>query len=118
MFELKRALGMKAEATLTVRDTFEDLVQRESVAAPPVKDASMTVEQRADVREAAARVETAAAKINRAQSEGRFDISLFGNYMRMDAGFPQRGFAPDGGLERVRGRFTTGPPARCSRCPC
>ena len=25
--------------------------------------------------------------------------------MRMDAGFPQRGFAPDGGLERVRGQF-------------
>jgi len=45
------------------------------------------------------------AKIDRAESEGRFDVSLFGNYMRMDAGFPQRGFAPDGSLERVRGQF-------------
>ena len=105
MFELKRVLGMKADATLTVRDTFEDLVQRESAVAPQVANASMAVEQRADVREAAARIETAVAKIDRAESEGRFDVSLFGNYMRMDAGFPQRGFAPDGGLERVRGQF-------------
>src|SRR6187402_2483278 len=66
---------------------------------------STTVEQRADVREAAARIDTAVAKIDRAESGGRFDVSLFGNYMRMDAGFPQRGFAPGGGLERVRGQF-------------
>src|SRR4029434_1069089 len=68
-------------------------------------DASTAAEQRSDVREAAARIDTAVAKIDRAQSQGRFDVSLFGNYMRMDAGFPQRGFAPDGGLERVRGQF-------------
>jgi cobalt-zinc-cadmium efflux system outer membrane protein len=105
VFELKRVLGMKADATLTVRDTFEAFVQRESAVAPQVWDMSTTVEQRPDVREAAARVETAVAKIDRAQSEGRFDVSLFGSYMRMDAGFPQRGFAPDGGLERVRGQF-------------
>ena len=105
VFELKRVLGMKADAALTVRDTFEDLVQREVAVAPPVVNASMAVEQRADVREAAARIETAVAKIDRAESEGRFDLNLFGNYMRMDAGFPQRGFAPDGNLERVRGQF-------------
>jgi cobalt-zinc-cadmium efflux system outer membrane protein len=104
-FELKRVLGMSADATLTVRDTFEVLVPRESAVAPHVGDMSTTVEQRADVREAAARIETAIAKIDRAESEGRFDVSLFGSYMRMDAGFPQRGFAPDGALERVRGRF-------------
>jgi len=105
MFELKRILGMRADATLTLRDTFEDLVQRESAVRPPVLDTSTTVEQRADVREAAARIETAAAKIDRAESQGRFDVSLFANYMRMDSGFQQRGFAPDGGLERVRGQF-------------
>jgi cobalt-zinc-cadmium efflux system outer membrane protein len=105
VFELKRMLGMKADAALAVRDTFEALVQRESAVATQVRDISTTVEQRADVREAAARIETAVAKIDRAQSESRFDVSLFGSYMRMDAGFPQRGFAPDGGLERVRGQF-------------
>ena len=90
---------------LTVRDTFEAQVQRESAVAPQLHDMSTTVERRADVREAAARIETAVAKIDRAESEGRVDVSLFGNYMRMDAGFPQRGFAPDGRLERVRGQF-------------
>lgn len=105
VFELKRVLGMKADAALTVRDTFEALVHREAAVAPRVRDMAATVEQRADVREAVARIEAAAAKIDRARSDGRFDVSLFGNYMRMDAGFPQRGFAPDGGLERVRGQF-------------
>jgi cobalt-zinc-cadmium efflux system outer membrane protein len=105
MFDLKRVLGMNADTTLTVRDSFEDLVQRESAVAPPVGDAPTDVERRADVREAAARVDTAVAKIDRAQSQGRFDVSLFANYMRMDAGFQQRGFTPDGRLERVRGQF-------------
>lgn len=105
VFELKRVLGMKADAMLTVRDTFADFVQRESAVEPQVGDVATAVERRADVREAAARIETAVAKIDRAESEGRFDVSLFGNYMRMDAGFPQRGFATDGGLERVRGQF-------------
>jgi len=98
-------LGMKADAVLTVADTFEALVQRESALAPLATDTSSAPEQRADVREAAARIDTAVAKIDRARSEGRFDVSLFGNYMRMDAGFPQRGCAPDGALERVRGQF-------------
>ena len=105
VFELKRVLGMKADAPLTVRDTLEGFVQRESGAEPPIMNASTAVEQRADVREAAARVETAVAKIDRAKSDGRFDVSLFANYMRMDAGFPQQGFGPGGGLERVRGQF-------------
>jgi cobalt-zinc-cadmium efflux system outer membrane protein len=105
VFELQRLLGLKADAGLTVRDTFEDLVRLESAVKPEVRDASAAVEQRADVRQAAARIDVAEAKIGRAQSEGRFDVSVFANYMRMDAGFPQRAFAPDGGLERIRGQF-------------
>jgi cobalt-zinc-cadmium efflux system outer membrane protein len=105
VFELKRVLGMRADAILTVRDTFEDLVQRESAVAPRVREASTVVDQRADVREAAARVDVAEAKIGRAEAQGRFDVSVFANYMRMDAGFPQRAFAPDSALERVRGQF-------------
>jgi outer membrane protein, heavy metal efflux system len=105
VFELKRVLGLNADATLTVRDTLENLVQRDSVNAPQLANPSGPVGQRPDVREAAARIEVAEAKIGRAQAEGRFDVSVFANYMRMDAGFPQRAFAPDGGLERVRGQF-------------
>jgi cobalt-zinc-cadmium efflux system outer membrane protein len=105
LFELKRVLGMTAEASLAVRDTLEDLVRRESPAAAPPSDTSAVLDQRADVREAGARVAVAEARIERAQAEGRFDVNLFANYMRMDAGFPQRGFTPDAGLERIRGVF-------------
>lgn len=104
LFALKRVLGMRAGAALTVRDTLEEVVRRESGAAP-FADTSTAIDRRADVREAAASVDVADAKIERVQAEGRFDISLFANYMRMDGGFPQRGFAPDGGVERIRGRF-------------
>jgi cobalt-zinc-cadmium efflux system outer membrane protein len=105
MFDLKRVLGMKADAMLTVRGTFDDLVLRESAVRPREGNALTVVDQRADVREAAARVEIATAKIDRAHAEGRVGVNVFANYMRMDSGFPQRGFAADGTLERVRGQF-------------
>ena len=105
LFGLKRVLGMRADASLAVRDDLEDLVRRESPTAGPPSATSVLLDQRADVREAAARVAVAEAKIDGAQAEGRFDASLFASYMRMDAGFPQRGFTPDGGLERIRGVF-------------
>jgi cobalt-zinc-cadmium efflux system outer membrane protein len=105
LFELKRVLGMRADATLTVRHTLEDVVRRESSVPTQVPDASAVRDQRADVREAAARIDVAESKIGRAQAERRFDVSLFANYMRMDAGFPQRGFTPGAGLERIRGLF-------------
>jgi outer membrane protein TolC len=47
----------------------------------------------------------AEARIDRARREGRFDVSVFGTYMRMDTGFPQLGAVPGGSLERVRGLF-------------
>ena len=103
-FELKRILGMRADAALTVRETLEGTVRRET-GPTQLGDADAVIDGRADVREAAARVEVADAKIEQVQAEGRFDISLFANYMRMDAGFPQRAFAPNGSLQRVRGLF-------------
>ena len=105
LIELKRVLGMSADAPLTVRGTLEEVVRRDSASAQiPAVSASST-EQRSDVREASARIEAAEAKVGRAQAEGRFDLSLFASYMRMDAGFPQQGFGPNGTLERVRGQF-------------
>jgi cobalt-zinc-cadmium efflux system outer membrane protein len=103
-FNLKRALGMRSDDTLTVRDTLEGVVQRES-APTPTPGSSTVLDQRADVLEAASRVAVADAKINQAGAEGRFDMSLFFNYMRMDAGFPQRGISPGGSLEPIRGLF-------------
>jgi cobalt-zinc-cadmium efflux system outer membrane protein len=104
VFELKRMLGMSAETALTVRERLEDRVHRESAVGPQTA-ATPVLDQRPDIREAAARVDVADAKIERVQAEGRFDVSVFANYMRMDAGFPQQAFAPNGALERVRGLF-------------
>jgi cobalt-zinc-cadmium efflux system outer membrane protein len=105
LFDLKRVLGMSSNAALTLRDALEDLVQRDSLLEPAIPDTPAALERRADVREAAARVDVADAKIERIQAENRFDLNLSATYMRMDAGFPQRTAAFDGRLERVRGVF-------------
>jgi outer membrane protein, heavy metal efflux system len=102
VFALKRVLGIEPDAPFGVRDTLEGVVLSESAPRP---GASSDSDQRADVREAAARVGIADAKIDRAQREGRFDVSLFASYARMDAGFPQLGLSPTGAPERVHGIF-------------
>ena len=110
MVSLKRLLGMRPDASLTVRDTLEAMVLRESSGPPgdrpaAASDARTIDERRADVRQATVRVDLAEAKLDRAEREGRFDVSLFASYMRMDSGFAQRGFGAAGELERVRGQF-------------
>ena len=102
MFELERVMGASPDGTIRLRDTLEDLVNRQSSAAPAPLDAG---DRRADVREATARVAVAEAKIDRAEREGRFDVSLFGGYMRMDSGFSQFGVSPAGTPERIHGLF-------------
>ncbi|HWK12508.1 MAG TPA: TolC family protein [Vicinamibacterales bacterium] len=104
LVELKRLLGMPPDAALSLRDSLEQLVRREPTTALTAADAERTA-SRPDVRQAETQVAVAEAQIDRAEREGQFDISLFGMYMRSDAGFPQRGFGPTGDLERVRGVF-------------
>ncbi len=103
VIELKRLLGLRANAPLQLRDTLEQLVAREG-AMPPRPDAT-AVAIRPDVQEAEARMRVADALIDRARREGRVDLSLFASYMRMDAGFPQLGRNAQGELTRVRGLF-------------
>jgi outer membrane protein, heavy metal efflux system len=102
VFALKRVLGIEPDAPFGVRDTLEGVVLSESA---PRSAGSPESDQRADVREAATRIGIADAKIDRAQREGRFDVSLFASYARMDAGFPQLGLSPTGVPERVHGIF-------------
>jgi cobalt-zinc-cadmium efflux system outer membrane protein len=103
--ELKRLLGMFPEEPLVLRDSLESLVRgREpAVAGPATTPTPLT--QRPDVLEAETRVKLAEARVEQARREGRVDVSLFGAYMRMDAGFPQQAFGTNGQLERVRGLF-------------
>jgi cobalt-zinc-cadmium efflux system outer membrane protein len=104
LVELKRLLGMRADAALALRGTLEDLVRRE-IALSPSGSESHALTTRPDVLEAEARVRVAEAEIDRAQREGRPDVSLFGMYMRMNAGFPQQGLSPAGALEPIRSVF-------------
>jgi cobalt-zinc-cadmium efflux system outer membrane protein len=101
---LKRLLGVPATEHFQVRDTLESLVQTDVAIAPPA-GAVPAVTSRPDVQEAEARLRMADARIDRARRDGRVDVSLFGTYMRMDAGFTQLGFNNRGDLERVRGLF-------------
>jgi outer membrane protein, heavy metal efflux system len=105
LFELKRVLGVKVDEPLRVRERLESVVERQAPIVPAKSDASAVTTRRADVRAATARVDLADAKIARARSEGRFDITAFASYMRMDTGFPQRAFAPDGNLVPIRAQF-------------
>lgn len=110
LVELKRLLGMAPEASLRLRETLEALVVGRVLTAheggnPASMDLEAAASERADVKAAEARVALADARVDQAGQEGRFDVSLFGSYMRMDAGFSQQGFNRAGALERVRGRF-------------
>jgi cobalt-zinc-cadmium efflux system outer membrane protein len=100
MLELKRAVGLSPDVALRLREPIDTLVIRADAGA-----SSSFTAQRPDVREAEVRVRVADARTERARSEGRFDVSLFGSYMRMASGFPQQGFNPDGRLAPVEGVF-------------
>ena len=102
VIRLKQLLGMTPDAPLVLGQSIETLVAAVVATAPPAIPLSET---RSDVRAAEALVAVADAKIDQAHNEGRFDLSLYANYMRMDAGFPQLGFNAAGSLERVRGQF-------------
>jgi cobalt-zinc-cadmium efflux system outer membrane protein len=101
--QLKQLLGMSPNEPLLLRETLETLV---AGSAPELASAApLSMAARPDVREAEVRVTLADARVDQARREGRVDISLFGTYMRMDAGFAQRGVGAAGALERVRGQF-------------
>jgi cobalt-zinc-cadmium efflux system outer membrane protein len=100
---LKPLLGMAASETLRLRESLDALVSARPLMPGP--EGQIEPAQRVDVRAAAQRVAVADARVEQAASEGRFDISLFGGYMRMDAGFPQLGLSPAGYPERIRAQF-------------
>ena len=103
LIELKRLLGLAADAPLTLREDLEQVVQRESSLVLASTDGSVSA--RPDLDEAQARVGVADARIDQARRDGRIDMSLFGMYMRTDASFPQQAFGPQNELEQVHGVF-------------
>lgn len=104
LLELKRLLGMAAEAPLKIRETLEQLVQRDT-ALPPKEPAANVVDTRPDVAAAQAQLQVADARIDRARRDKRMDIDVFGMYMRMEANFPQQGIGTGNTLVPIEGLF-------------
>lgn len=98
LIRLKRLLGMPPDAPLRVTQSLEDITSAlgEGTASSPA---------RPDILASEARLLAEEQRLAAARSEGRPDVTAFGSYMRMDAGFPQQGFSAGGALERVRGQF-------------
>lgn len=105
LFALKRAIGIPPEVPLKVREDLQSALRGGPAVAIAVDAMTERIGQRADVRAAEARVNVAEARIDRAEREGRFDMSVTGSWVRMDAGFPQLGFGANRSLERVHGVF-------------
>lgn len=101
LLELKSLAGMGPEEELRLRGTLDPppftLSQPEAVAR--------ALQLRPDLLEAREAEHLAAAKRRQAETEGRLDASLFGNYQRLDNSFDVRGFDPAGQLRPVQGIF-------------
>ena len=108
IFELKRVIGMPIDAPVRLRDQLDTLTPPPLPDTTPVnvRDAGADpVRERADVRMADAEVSLAQARVTDAVAQARFDVSLFGGYMRMDSRYPQSGVNSAGQLEPVQGVF-------------
>src|SRR5581483_2227639 len=102
LFELKRLLDMDPGEPLSLAEPLERLAPSEPYRGRPIAD---TAEARSDVREARANMRAAEARVDLARREGRVDLSVFGSYVRMDAGFPQLGVTAMGTLAPIRDVF-------------
>ncbi|MGE3957453.1 MAG: TolC family protein [Vicinamibacterales bacterium] len=99
---LQRLLGLDPTVAVTLRESLESLV--DPASAPPPATGGLA-DHRPDVQAAWAGVRTADATLDRARRDGRFDVSLFGTYTRMQAAFPQLGYGPGGGLQPIGDTF-------------
>jgi outer membrane protein, heavy metal efflux system len=99
--ELKPLLGLSSQSPVTLRDSLEAIVTADAPAPAVMPDGG----RRQDVLEAEAQLAAADARIAQARQEAKPDVGVFASYMRMDSGFPQIGFGPEGGLEPIRGIF-------------
>jgi len=107
MIALKRTIGMAIDTPVQLRDRLENLLPSTVVSDSGIgssPNASVDAE-RADVRMTDAEVRLAQARIDEAAAQGRYDVTLFGGYMRMDTRFAQLGFNQSGQLQPVQGTF-------------
>ena len=99
---LQRLLGLDPTDRVALGDSLESLVEARSAASTST---DLLARERPDVQAAATGVRVADAALDRAHREGRFDMSLFGTYTRMQTMFPQLGVGARGVLQPVGDTF-------------
>ncbi len=105
MVELRRIIGLPPDAPLTLKQPLEDLVASATAESRMGGATDSLTESRTDVQEAHAQEAVAEARAGKARANGRFEVSLFGSYMRMDQSFPQLGVNRAGRLEPIADVF-------------
>lgn len=102
LLELKNLVGMPPDAPLRLRGNFADLLE-------PLPPQTIAVEQalknRPDLQTARALVDLAEARIEQARVQGKLDASVNAGYLRMNSGFPIRGFDENQQLIPIRSVF-------------
>ena len=100
--ELRNLIGMPPEQPLRLRGDFDRLIDQ----LPPVGEATaQALHDRPDLQGFRAMENLAAARIEQARAEGRWDASVTAGYQRMHAGFPQFGINENGALQPIESNF-------------
>lgn len=100
--ELRNLMGMPPEQPLRLKGDFDHLIDQ----LPAVADeTARALRERQDLQAFRANENLAAARIEQARAEGRWDASVTAGYERMHAGFPQFGVGDHGALEPIESNF-------------
>lgn len=102
VLELRNLIGMPPEQPLRLRGDFDHLIDQ----LPNVADETVrALRDRPDLQAFHANESLAAARIEQARTEGRWDASVTAGYERMHAGFPQFGVDDHGALAPIESNF-------------
>lgn len=102
MLELRSLMGMPPEQPLRLKGDLDHLIDQ----LPAVTDeTARALRDRPDLQAFRANENLAAARIEQARAEGRWDASVTAGYERMHAGFPQFGTDDHGALAPIESNF-------------
>jgi cobalt-zinc-cadmium efflux system outer membrane protein len=102
LFELRNLIGMPPEQPLRLKGDFDHLIDQLPSAA---EETERALRERPDVQAFRANENLAAARIEQARAEGRWDAGLTAGYERMNSSFPVFGVNEHGQLQPVQDVF-------------
>lgn len=102
MLELRNLIGMPLDQPLRLKGDLDHLVD---LLPSLTEETVRALRDRPDLQAFRANETLAAARIEQARSEGRWDASVTAGYERMHAGFPQFGVDDHGALAPIESNF-------------